>query len=84
MHSQRIIHRDIKPENLFLIKNTVKIADFGCSTVNCAVDADVPGGTNGSGMNELNHGTMAGTTVYMSPEVMNGSESGYGRKADIW
>ena len=32
------------------------------------------------------HATVIGTTMYMSPQVMMGSdgETGYGRKADIW
>lgn len=36
---------------------------------------------------ELQHATVIGTTIYMSPEVMKGGEQdgkGYGRKADIW
>ena len=37
------------------------------------------------------HGTVTGTTIYMSPQVMrggidelSGEKDGYGRKADVW
>ena len=33
LHSKCIIHRDIKPTNLLIDKNTVKLADFGCSAI---------------------------------------------------
>ncbi len=34
----------------------------------------------------MDHETVVGTTIYMSPEVMKGpdQEKGYGRKTDIW
>lgn len=49
----------------------VKLADFGCSTYQIIGDGSSSG-----------HGTMIGTTIYMSPEVM--AEKQYGRKSDIW
>ena len=70
LHDKHLIHRDIKPSNLLLDKGIVKLADFGCSKI--------------SEKNEgsSNQGTLIGTTIYMSPEVM--AEKHYGRKSDIW
>eukprot|EP01041_Mallomonas_annulata_P004445 gene4445-8858_t len=67
LHQRGIIHRDIKPSNILLDKNGVKLADFGCScTANLTDD-----GTKSVDA----HGTVVGTTVYMSPEVMKGDSA---------
>lgn len=87
LHNKGFIHRDIKPSNLLLDKGIVKLADFGCSTSQSLGDDGVS--------SEGAHGTVIGTTVYMSPEVMRGNtddfeatdehaSKGYGRKADVW
>ena len=84
LHGKGYIHRDIKPSNLLIDKGHVKLADFGCSTTFLF---------NESGDTSINeHGTVVGTTIYMSPQVMRGGASedgddvqaGYGRKADVW
>ena len=60
---------------MLIDNDRVKLADFGCSTT-VSLDPD--------GIKSIEHATMIGTTIYMSPQVMRGSESGYGRKADVW
>lgn len=84
LHSKGYIHRDIKPSNLLIDKGRVKLADFGCSTTFLL---------NEDGNTSINdHGTVVGTTIYMSPQVMRGgvaeddseAPQGYGRKADVW
>lgn len=85
LHSRRFVHRDIKPTNLLIHKGTVKLADFGCAVSSLADSSGKSAGLEGA----------VGTTIYMAPEVMGGTEAsgsgdkqstsrGYGRKADIW
>ena len=87
LHLKNIIHRDIKPSNILLLNNQIKLADFGCSTIiNYKSD-----GTESGTM------TLAGTTLYMAPEIMSlgmnkdkeektsvVTESKYDNKVDIW
>ena len=68
IHSKDIIHRDLKPQNVFLHKNMIKIGDFGVAR-QLASRADLAR-------------TVAGTPIYMSPEVLN--REPYTKKADIW
>eukprot|EP00873_Tetraselmis_striata_P009539 jgi/Tetstr1/429803/TSEL_019670.t1 len=81
IHGEGIIHRDLKPENVLLTKSlTLKIADFGLA-VNQEQERPV---------------TRAGTTQYMSPEVLKNPkkrnhEDGkdnptlyYDEKVDTW
>ena len=71
IHKRKIIHRDIKPENILLLKNgLVKIADFGLSKrYNSEKDLQ-------------KKGTLAGTKIYMDPEVIQTRI--YSDKTDIY
>jgi mitogen-activated protein kinase kinase len=63
----RIIHRDIKPSNILLnSEGYIKLCDFGVS---------------GELINSIAN-TFVGTSVYMSPERIQGAE--YSIKSDIW
>ncbi|TEB20966.1 kinase-like protein [Coprinellus micaceus] len=63
----RIIHRDIKPSNILLnSEGQIKLCDFGVS-----------GELNNSIAN-----TFVGTSVYMSPERIQGAD--YSVKSDVW
>jgi len=68
-HSKGIVHRDLKPENLLFGSHdnlSIKIADFGQSTFY----------KNDSMLHKV-----AGTYIYMAPEVIKES---YNEKCDIW
>jgi serine/threonine protein kinase len=69
LHDRHIVHRDIKLENLLLDEsNTVKIIDFGFSTI-------VPPGKKLK--------IFCGTPSYMAPEIVARKEYA-GFCADIW
>jgi len=59
-HDEKLIHRDIKPENMLLARNnTVLLSDFGIATVAHRTSTQ-------------NTSIIAGTAVYMSPELFRG------------
>ena len=60
LHSKNFIHRDIKPTNLLVSGGIVKLGDFGCSSI--MID--------GNDSEEMANKTMAGTAIYMAPEVI--------------
>ena len=65
-HANGVIHRDIKPENIMITdKNEVRLIDFGLSKIKTKKSMQ----------------TIAGTPLYMSPEVINGD---YGMESDVW
>ncbi len=71
MHTYaNVIHRDLKPENLLIDEaDTLKIADFGVSTI------------MENGNDQLSNN--AGTKAFLAPETWDG-KSFQGKKADIW
>ncbi|XP_024141929.2 serine/threonine-protein kinase STE20 isoform X2 [Oryzias melastigma] len=76
LHRNRVIHRDIKGNNVMLMPTgVIKLIDFGCarrlSCLNSTFSSSV----------ELIK-SVHGTPYWMAPEVI--SESGYGRKSDVW
>ncbi|XP_027551675.1 mitogen-activated protein kinase kinase kinase 19 isoform X2 [Neopelma chrysocephalum] len=75
LHANCVVHRDIKGNNVMLMPSgTVKLIDFGCARRLARIS---PGGTRSETLRSVH-----GTPYWMAPEVI--SESGYGRKSDIW
>jgi len=75
LHEHRVLHRDLKPGNVLLKQPGMiaKVADFGASR-------DLAPGA--SGANASMTMTMAGTPVFMAPEVLR--QDRYGKEADVW
>ncbi|NWZ94829.1 M3K19 kinase, partial [Nesospiza acunhae] len=75
LHDNCVVHRDIKGNNVMLMPTgVIKLIDFGCARRLAWASLS---GTRG----ELLH-SVHGTPYWMAPEVI--SDSGYGRKSDIW
>nr|XP_033800849.1 mitogen-activated protein kinase kinase kinase 19 isoform X2 [Geotrypetes seraphini] len=75
LHANRVIHRDIKGNNVMLMPTgVIKLIDFGCAKRLACVSM--------SGTHSEMLKSMHGTPYWMAPEVI--TESGYGRKSDIW
>ena len=83
MHENKIIHRDLKPENILMSSDgsSVKIGDFGISIW-------IKESQNSIKNKILNYTrdfmkrSVAGTGIYMAPEVLLGNPYGY--DCDIW
>lgn len=59
-HDEKLVHRDIKPENMLLNRNNeLLLSDFGVATVAHRTATQ-------------NTQSIAGTTVYMAPELFRG------------
>ena len=68
-HAAGILHRDIKPENIILRSDGVlKVLDFGLARLEGPVRLE-PELTGSSGPIS---GTLSGTLLYMSPEILRG------------
>ena len=75
IHKRGVIHRDIKPANLYMTNDkTIKLGDFGVSAkIN---------NFNQSIRENYSNGTVVGTPLYMSPEMIN--NRGYDNKTDVY
>ena len=71
-HNMGIVHRDIKPENIMIERKEesgllrVKLIDFGVAKIFSL---------------NVNHKTIAGSSIYMAPEVLRAN---YNESCDLW
>lgn len=81
IHSQHILHRDIKPANILLDhRGMIKYSDFGSALyVSPPTDPEV---RYEDIQPELQH--LAGTPMYMAPEIILGTKKGDFGAMDIW
>lgn len=84
LHDAGVVHRDIKPENILLDHNgVIKYVDFGAAKLIAKQGKTMVADPNGRGAKQ---GSMTGTPMYMSPEVIKGGNNIAARHGavDIW
>ena len=89
LHNANIVHRDIKPENILLDHNgVIKYVDFGAAKIIARQGQTIvqpEARREKEGGNRAQQGTITGTPMYMSPEVIRGeSAQRFSGAADIW
>jgi serine/threonine protein kinase len=85
LHAKQVAHRDIKGDNVLIsAEGFAKLADFGCSkklgTARILETGKFNAPSDGGALCQ----TLVGTPLFMAPEVLSESGTGYDTSADIW
>lgn len=83
LHESGIVHRDIKPENILLDHmGVIKFVDFGAAKVIANTPRTIA--PENSTRTNTRLGSITGTPMYMSPEMITGKKEGSNGAMDIW
>ncbi|KAH7414516.1 hypothetical protein DE146DRAFT_640571 [Phaeosphaeria sp. MPI-PUGE-AT-0046c] len=83
LHDSGVVHRDIKPENILLDHNgVIKYVDFGAAKLIARQGRTLAAEHNAT--RQGRQGSMTGTPMYMSPEVIRGGSTGRHGAVDVW
>ncbi|PVU96722.1 hypothetical protein BB561_001012 [Smittium simulii] len=79
IHEAKIVHSDLKPANFLLVKGSIKLIDFGIAK------------SIGNDTTNIHRDQQIGTVNYMSPEALQDTNAGNGKKlmklgcsSDVW
>jgi serine/threonine protein kinase len=80
LHRQHILHLDLKTENLMMKGSTLKVGDFGLSSINDDDDDDELKDDSGGGASSV--AEQLGSIIIRAPEIMAGKAPS--KKSDVY
>lgn len=72
VHQERVVHSDLKPGNFLLVKQRLKLIDFGIAK------------RIASNTTNISRESSVGTISYMAPEAVKQGAVKIGRPSDVW
>ncbi|CAE7224090.1 mph1 [Symbiodinium natans] len=72
VHRERVVHSDLKPGNFLLVKQSLKLIDFGIAK------------RIASNTTNISRESSVGTISYMAPEAVKQGAVKMGRPSDVW